>query len=132
MPGSVGGFTGTGFLDALECSFVLNLITLVGATFYVNHSHGSQLVVGYTSVSIAFATFVCIIAFQLVNVTGLTRYLNRKCPALNITIRNLHTEAEVRSPTGSLPDRLINPEECQQLLHTPQGHNTAAEPTEEN
>ena len=127
-----GGVYRNWCLDALECSFALNLITLVGATFYVNHSHASQLVVGYTSVSIAFATFVCIVAFQLVNATGLTRYLNRKCPALNITIRNLHTEAEVRSPTGSLPDRLINPEECQQLLHTPQGHNTTAEPTEEN
>ena len=128
-----GGVYRNWCLDALECSFALNLITLVGATFYVNHSHGSQLVVGYTSVSIAIATFVCIVAFQLVSVTGLNRYLIRKLWAtLNIIMRNLHTETEVRSPTGSLPDQLINPVECQQLLHTPQGHDTAAVPTEEN
>ena len=125
-----GGVYRNWCLDALECSFALNLITLVGATFYVNHSGGNQLVVGYTSVSMAFATFVCIFAFQLANVTGITQYLNRKCQALKITIRNLHTEAEVRSPTGSLPDQLINPEEYEQQFHTPQ-KDVTGEPTEE-
>ena len=120
-----GGVYRNWCLDALECSFALNLITLVGATFYVNHSHGSQLVVGYTSVSLAFATFVCIVAFQLVSVTGLTRYLNRKCPALKKAIQNpQEAECELGSPTGSLPDRLINPEEYEPSFNTPQ-HTTA-------
>ena len=39
-------------------------------------------------------------------------------------IRN-EAEAKVRSPTGSLPDRLINPEEYEQPFHTPQGNATA-------
>ena len=36
-----GGVYRNWFLDGLECSFVLNLITLVGATSYVNHSGGN-------------------------------------------------------------------------------------------
>ena len=126
-----GGVYKNWSLDGLECSFALNLITLVGATFYVNHSGGNQLVVGYTSVSIAFATFVCSLSFQLVNVTGITWYLNRKCQALKITIRSLHTEAEVRSPTDCLPDQLINPEENEPSFYIPQQHATA-EPTGAN
>ena len=112
-------------IDALEGSFALNLITLVGATSYVNHSGQNQLIVGYTSVSIAFTTSACILAFQLANVTGVTQYLNRKCPVQNPQ----GAESELRSPTGSLPDRLINPEEYKPPFHTPREH-TTAEPTE--
>ena len=113
-------------LDALECSFALNLIILVGATSYVTHSHGNQLAVGYTSVSIAFGTLACILVFQLANITGIAQYLKRKCAAMKLTkmIRD-EAEAEVRSPAGSLPDRLINPEEYEQPFHTPKGHVTA-------
>ena len=120
-----GGVYRNWCLDALESSFALNLITLVGATSYVNHSGQNQLIVGYTSVSIAFTTSVCILAFQLANVTGITQYLNRKCAVQNPQ----GAESELRSPTGSLPDRLINPEEYKPPFHTPQEH-TAAEPTE--
>ena len=121
-----GGVYRNSCLDALECSFALNLITLVGATSYVNHSHGTQFAVGYTSVSIAFATFVCIFAFRLANVTGITQYLNRKCPVLKNAIQNpQEAQSELRSPTDSLPDRLINPEEDEPLSHTPQEHVTA-------
>ena len=66
-----GGVYRNWCLDALEGSFALNLIILVGATFYVNHSYRNQLVVGYTSVSIALATFIGILGFQLANVTGI-------------------------------------------------------------
>ena len=62
--------------------------------------------------------------------TGITRYLNRKYLGLTIPINYLHNETEVRSPTDSLPDRLINPEEYQQPFHTPPGH-VSAESTEE-
>ena len=125
-----GGVYRNWCLDALECSFALNLITLVGATSYVNHSHGNQLAVGCTSVSIAFATFVCILAFRLANVTSVTRYLNRKCPVWKNAIQNpQEAQSELRSPTDSLPDRLINPEEYQQPFHTPQRH-ASVEPTE--
>ena len=124
-----GGVYRNWCLDALECSFVLNLIILAAATFYVNHSHANQLVVGYTSVPIALATFIGIFVFQLANVTGIAQYLKRKCAT--VAIRN-QAEAEMEPPdNGSLPDRLINPEEYQPPFHTPQRHATA-EPTEIN
>ena len=113
-------------LDALECSFALNLIILVAATYHINHSKQNQLVVGYTSVSIAFATFIGTIVFQLANVTGTTQYIKRKYIALKVAIQNLEpAEAEVRSLTGSLPDRLINPDNYEPPFYMPQGHTTA-------
>ena len=103
-----GGVYRSWCLDALEGSFALNLIILAGATFYVNHSHENQFAVGYTSVSIAFATFVGILAFQLANVAGIIEYLKTKCPA--IAMRNTNqAEAEPKSPTGSLPDQADKP-----------------------
>ena len=123
-----GGVYRNWCLDGLECSFGLNMIILVGATFYVNHSGGNQLVVGYTSVSIVFATFTCILGFQLAKVSGITQWLNRKFPSLKKTIQNpQEAESELRSPTDSLPDRLINPDDYEPPFHTPQAH---AEPTE--
>ena len=126
-----GGVYRNWCLEGLEGSFALNLIVLAAATSYVNHSGRNQFVVGYTSVSIAFATFICILAFQLANVTGITQYLNRKCQPFKITIRGLHSEAEVRSPSGSLPDRLINPEDYEPSFYIPQQHATA-DPTGAN
>ena len=115
-------------LDALEGSFALNLIILVGATCYVKLTNGNQLAAGYTSVSIALATFIGILTFQLANVTGVTQYLKRKYAA--VAIRN-QAEAEVEPPDNDiLPDRLINPEVYELPFHTSQGHTgTTAELT---
>ena len=64
-------------LDALEGSFVLNLIILVGATMYINiafladplkseeNELAHQLAVGYTSVSIALVTFIGILTYHV-------------------------------------------------------------------
>ena len=107
-----GGVYKNWCLDALEGSFALNLIILVGATSYVNHSHSNQLVVGYTSVSIALATFIGILGFQLANVTGIVRYLNKMCETLKTRMTQIGDgETETESDTDSLPDRLINPGE---------------------
>ena len=99
-----GGVYNNWFLDALEGSFALNLIVLAAATTYIDHSEsqGNQLAVGYTSVSIALATFIGILGFQLANVIGVSQYLKRKC-----TTRNGETECD----TDSLPHRVINPGE---------------------
>ena len=119
-----GGVYRSWCLDALEGSFVLNLIVLVGATSYVKRAGGNQLAVGYTSVSIAFATFVCILVYHLANVTGIIECLRKKRTA--VRIRNGHqVEVEVNPSDDFLPDRLINPGE-----YEPEGH-AAAEPTEE-
>ena len=63
-----GGVYKNWYLDALEGSFVLNLIILVGATYHVNHSGVNQLTVGYTSVSISLVTFTCILAYHIFQV----------------------------------------------------------------
>ena len=127
-----GGIYKNWCLDALEGSFALNLIILAAATSYVSGSQGSQLAVGYTSVSIAFATFIGILGFQLANVTGIAQYLKRKCTAMKTTMIKLRDgETETESDTDSLPDRLINPGEYEPVLQITQ-ENTAAAPTGTN
>ena len=111
-------------LNVLEGSFALNLIILVGATYYIRLAKGNpfhqlmddQLAVGHTSVFIAFVTFIGILGFQLVKVTGVAQWLKRRCAAV------------ANSPTDSLPDRLINPGNYEPLLHTQQEN--ISEPTE--
>ena len=60
-----GGVYRNWCLDALEGSFSLNLIILASATYYVNRSEGDQFAVGYTSVSIALATFIGILTYHI-------------------------------------------------------------------
>ena len=122
-----GGVYRNWYLDALEGSFALNLIILVGATFYVKCTEGTHLAAGYTSVSITFATFIGILIFHLTNVTGITRYLKRKCTAAAVN-RNEHQVEVEPMDDDSLPDRLMNPGEYEPSFHTP---NTTAEPAEE-
>ena len=121
-----GGVYTNKYVNILEGSFVLNLIILTTVTYCVKLFRGNQLIVEYTwiaSVSVAFATFIGILVFQLANVTGITRCLKGKCPALKLAIRNQEVEP---SDIDSLPDRLINPGQYEQPFHT---HATAG-PTE--
>ena len=113
-----GGVYKHWYLDALEGSFALNLIILVGATCYVKLTNGNQLAASYTSVSIALATFIGILTFQLANVTGITQKLKERCA--QVGIRN-QAEEEVE------PDRLINPEEYEPPFHSPHASLQSAE-----
>ena len=79
-----GGVYRNWCLDALECSFALNLIILVGATFYVNPSGGNQLAVGYTSVSIALATFICILTYHIFQQLRSTKLWSLKFNSQNV------------------------------------------------
>ena len=125
-----GGVYRNWCLDALEGSFALNLTILSAATYHVKLTRGNQLAVVYTSVSIAFATFIGILVYQLTVATGIIQYTKRKCAALKVAIKNLFlVEKEVMSPTSSLPDRLVNPWDYEPPYNTLQGH-TIAEPTE--
>ena len=117
-----GGVYRSWCLDALEGSFALNLIILAASTMYTNQvslSEESQVAVGYTSISIALATFIGILVLQLSNVTGLARYLNSKCTSLKGCITPIKDgEVEIDSDIDSLPDRLINPGEYEPLSQT--------------
>ena len=81
-----GGVYKNWCLDALEGSFVLNLIVLSVATYHVQLSGGNQLAVGYTSVSIAFATFIGILAYHIFQQVRHTK-LWKKMPKLNMKLR---------------------------------------------
>ena len=79
--GSGGVYRNWG-LDVLEGSFALNLIILAATTYYVKHSGGNQCAVGYTSVSIAVATFIGILVFQLASITRIAQYFKRNHAAV--------------------------------------------------
>ena len=85
-------------LNVLEGSFALNLIILAAATYHVNQSGGNQLAVGYTSVSIAFVTFIGIFAYhicQQLRHTKLCRNIQLKLGSLNTVI---HCNDPVNNP----------------------------------
>ena len=66
------------YLNALELSFILNLGMLAVATYHVNQSGGSQAAVAYTSVGIAFLTFVGIIIYHsYIRIKSKVQYIQR-------------------------------------------------------
>ena len=108
-------------LDVLEGSFALNLIILAATTYYVKHSGGNQCAVGYTSVSIAVATFIGILVFQLQCKHNPYRSIRQKKNHAAVAFRNAHqAEAELEPPDiGSQPDRPINQEEYNYTIMAP-------------
>ena len=90
-------------LDALEGSFTLNLIILGAATYYVNHSGGNQLAVGYTSVIIALATFIGILFYHIFQQVRHTK-LWKKVPKLNLKLNKLNTKQAVNNLNNPVND----------------------------
>ena len=88
-------------LDALEGSFVLNLIILVGATYHVKLTGGNQLVVGYTSVSIALATFIAILTYHIFQQVRHTK-LWKRVPKLNLVIKKLNKKPNTNQAEDGL------------------------------
>ena len=65
-------------LNALEVSFILNLGVLAVATHHVKLSEGSQGAVTYTSVGIAFLTFVGIVTYHIyIRIKSKVQYIQR-------------------------------------------------------
>ena len=87
-------------LDALEGSFALNLIMLVGATYCVKLTEGNQLAVGYTSVSIALVTFIGIFAYHILQQLRRTK-LWKKVPKLNLEFKELNTKQAVNNANNN-------------------------------
>ena len=86
------------YLDALEGSFALNLIVLNVATYHVQLSGGNQLVVGYTSVSIALIQILASQIFQQLRHNKLWK----KIPEPNLKFKKLNTnkaEDNMNNPT---------------------------------
>ena len=53
------------YLNALEVSFTINLGILASATYHVRITEGNQAAVAYTSIGIAFSTFVGIVLYHI-------------------------------------------------------------------
>ena len=99
-----GGVYKNWCLDALEGSFVLNLIVLIGATYYIHiaffadplkseqNKIANQLAAGHTSVSIALATFIGILAYHIFQQLRHTK-LWKKVPKLNMKIKKLNIDS---------------------------------------
>ena len=82
-------------LDALEGSFVLNLIVLGVTTYHVKLSGGSQLAVGYTSVSIAAITFIGILTYHIFQQLRHAK-LWRKASKLNLQFKKLNKKLNTK------------------------------------
>ena len=87
-----GGVYKNWCLDALEGLFSLNLTILASATYYVNRSEGDQLAAGYTSVSIALATFIGILTYHIFQQLRHTK-LWKKVPKLNLKFNKVIKQA---------------------------------------
>ena len=98
-----GGVYKNWYLDALEGSFALNLTILAAAAYYVQLSGGNQLAVGYTSVSIALATFIGILAYHIFQQVRLTK-LWKKIPKLNLEFKELNTKQTADNPNNPIND----------------------------
>ena len=96
-----GGVYRSWCLNALEGSFALNLIILVWATSYAKLSGGNQLAVGYTSVSIAIATFIGILVYHTFQQLRHTK-LWKKVPKLNLKFNGRNIMQAVNKPADNL------------------------------
>ena len=86
-----GGVYKNWCLDALEGSFMLNLTMLCAVTYHVKLSGGNQRAVWYTSVSIALATFILILAYHILQRLRQTK-LWKKVPKVNLKFKKLNTK----------------------------------------
>ena len=98
-----GGVYRNWCLDALESSFALNLIILTAATYHVNLSRGNQYAVWCTSVSIALATFIGILAYHSFQQLRSTK-LWKMVPKLNLKRNKLNTTQTVNNPAVNVAD----------------------------
>ena len=103
---SGGGVYKNWCLDVLEGSLVLNLIILVGATYHVSHSGGNQRAIGYTSVSIALATFIGILVYHIFQQVKLTK-LWKKMPEWDLKLNTKQTVDKLNTPIND-PTESVN------------------------
>ena len=89
-------------LNALEVSFILNLGILAVATYYVKLSGGIQAAVAYTSVGIAFLTFVGIFTYHI--------YLQIKSKVHNTLCHHGKCENNLENQCGVTPNNVTHTE----------------------
>ena len=121
--GILGWFTLSGvvyknwYLNAIEVSFILNLGVLATATYHVNQSGGNQAAVAYTSVCIAFLTFIGIVTYHVyVRIKSKVEYI--KCGIL-IQHRNRNFHVNHANNNNGNPGNLNHqPRAAPTVTHT--------------
>ena len=122
---------------------VLVVLVLMSLVFLVLMCHPStntvsrQLLISILLISIPHLVLMCYICYDLAKKAGITQHMKKKYHTLKTYTlptrcrkqAKTNVEDEAESDTGSLPDRLINPEEYEPVLTTA-GKHTAAETTE--
>ena len=98
-----GGVYKNWCLDALEGSFALNLIILVGATYHVKQSGGDQSAVWYTSVSIALVTFIGILTYHIFQQVRHTKLCKR-----NLKFNRPNIMQDVNEPADNPRVKIAN------------------------
>ena len=96
-----------------------------------------QLSISALLICIPHLVLIFYICYDLAKRAGITQYMKKKYHTLKTYMlptrcrwqAKTHVDDEAESDTGSLPDRLINPEEYEPVLTTA-GEHTAAETTE--
>ena len=121
------------YLNALEVSFILNLSLLAVATYYLKQSGRRQGAVVYTSVGIAFLTFVGIIIYHIyirvkskvqytyIGIKAKVQCMKRKWQKENKTCNVRNTQHQFRNTPTSVTYSEVNLHELQSsfdLLHT--------------
>ena len=87
------------------------MIALSVTTYHVKLSEGNQLAVGYTSVSVAFATFIGILAYHLFQHTN----LRKKAPKLNWKLKKLNKKTNTKQALDNSTDSIDDLTESDQL-----------------
>ena len=111
--------------------FLLEVLSVVASNPLPKH-FAYTVLVPVLLLSIPHMVLIFHICCKLTKKAGITQCLKRIYESLKICARCTgQTEADVEREfdTGSLPDRLLNPEEYESVLSTTEQH-TAAEPTE--
>ena len=120
-----GGIYRNIVLNWIEYSFFLNLGILSSATLFTTLTDGGQTTVVYTSVAIAFATFMFITCYHiLVRVTKeqqrqrFSHWVTAKLKALQFTAQNLNRKGNQNNQINCLQKANHNPliELCKPLL----------------
>ncbi len=97
--------------NVLESSFILNLTILAAASYQVKVEGGNQAAVAYTSVSIAFVTFLGIITYHLIEyVTSLRLWritIGPKLHHLWTSTRGRHEEPAEMEVLSVAPPRPV-------------------------
>lgn len=88
--------------DIIEASFILNLCIFSAATYHVEETGGSasQAGLAYTSVGIAFTTFICIVVYHIVIIVRRTPEWKKMSKMYNVMVSSEKTRDEAMKQDG--------------------------------